>query len=143
MRPDSSQDYEKKKKKEPPAEYTQSSGTPSLTTGSTKTEEEPFDRKKKKDYGYETLFQKPETGSTNDTKMRQAYQASQAYRSVSTSGSRTSLDADSADVHSDLSLGGKSKTGSQLEAVKSKSETKPKKRGKKGESFESPAATKS
>ena len=100
---------------------------------SDKPEEDSFERKKKKDYEYETLFEKRETGSTNDTRLRQNYQASQAYRSVSTSGSRTSLDADTAEVQSNVSLGGKSKTGSQLE-VKSKAE-KSKKKTKKGGSF--------
>lgn len=124
-------DFEKKKKKDYTAEYGSqgSGGTSSFTSADRAEEAEQYERKKKKDYDYEALFQKQETGSTNDTRLRQAYQTQQAYRSVSTSGSRSSLDADSADVRSDSSL---SKTGSQ-EVGKVKSEAKVKKT--KGRSF--------
>lgn len=120
-------DYEKRKKKDFSSEYgSQSSGTSSFTSGG-RPEEDAFERKRKKDYDYDALFQKQETGSTNDTRLRQQYQTQQAYRSVSTSGSRTSLDAGSVEIKSDVSLEVKGKAGSQLEVVKSKSEIKAKK----------------
>lgn len=120
-------DYEKKKKKDLLADHaSQGTGMGGVSPDSDRPEEEEeYDHKKKKDYEYETLFgQKTDTGTTNDTRLRQAYQASQAYRSVSTSGSRTSLsDVGSADVQS-----AGSPTGSQLGTETSKKK-------KKGKSF--------
>lgn len=104
------EDYQKKKRKF--SEDRSRSGiqaTTFLGTGKKQPSDEGFGHRKKKDYDYDSLFQKEKVGLT-DEQLRQQYAMSQPYRSVSTSGSRTSMDDDVQEVVSGL-MSGTSKTG--------------------------------
>lgn len=91
-----------------------------------KKESDVFEKKKKKPYEYEALFEKEKGYS--DAKLKQVYMAAQGYKSANTrSGSKTSLDHDLTSSISPSS----SKIESKIEDRPDDDKKKPKKDKKK------------
>lgn len=98
-------EFEKRKKKYDADQTSSDNGSSGFTpTINHKDELGEYEHKKKKDYDYETLFDKP-AAETPEDRLKQAFITSQAYRSISTSGSRTSLEADTPEITSNSSVG--------------------------------------